>query len=149
MKKFFGEFKEFAMRGNVIDMAVGVVIGAAFKAIIDSLVNNIINPLIGTFFNTDFSDLGYTLVPAEASATGEAVVLGYGMLITAIINFILIAFALFLMVKSINNLHKIGKKQEAEEAPAEPTTKKCPFCCTEIDIAAVKCPHCTSDQPAE
>jgi len=154
MKKFFAEFKEFAMRGNVVDMAVGVVIGAAFKAIIDALVNNIINPLIGVFFKTDFSNLGIELVApwTETLVDGtvvehEAVTLGYGVLITAIINFILVAFALFLLVKSINKLHKLGKKEEVvEEAP---TTKKCPFCCTEIDIEAVKCPHCTSDQPAE
>ena len=153
MKKFFGEFKEFAMRGNVIDMAVGVVIGAAFKAIIDSVVNNIINPLIGVFFKADFSDVGYELVPAEYAADGvtvvkEAVVLGGGMLLTTIINFILVAFVLFLLVKGINKLHKLGKKEE-EKAPAEPTTKVCPFCCSEIDIKAVKCPHCTSDQPTE
>ncbi len=147
MKKFFGEFKEFAMRGNVVDMAVGVVIGAAFKTIIDSLVNNIINPLIGVFFNTDLSDLKVTLVPAEQAIDGVAVELGYGVLLTAIINFILVAFALFLLVKSINKLRRIGqKKEEAEEVV---TTKKCPFCCSEIDIAATKCPHCTSDQPTE
>lgn len=155
MKKFFAEFKEFAMRGNVVDMAVGVVIGAAFKAIIDALVNNIINPAIGVFFKTDFSNLGIELVPAVETVAADgtvtveqkAVVLGYGMLITAIINFILVAFALFLLVKSINKLHRLGKKEEevVEEAP---TTKKCPFCCTEIAIEAVKCPHCTSDQPA-
>ncbi len=155
MKKFFAEFKEFAMRGNVVDMAVGVVIGAAFKAIIDAVVNNVINPLIGVFFKTDFSNLAIELVPAveTVAADGtvtveqEAVVLGYGMLLTAIINFILVAFALFLLVKSINKLHKLGKKEEVvEEAP---TTKKCPFCCTDIAIEAVKCPHCTSDQPVE
>ncbi len=156
MKKFFAEFKEFAMRGNVVDMAVGVVIGAAFKAIIDALVNNIINPAIGVFFKTDFSNLGIELVPAveTVAADGtvtveqEAVVLGYGMLLTAIINFILVALALFVLVKFINKLHKLGKKEEApvEEAP---TTKKCPYCCTDIAIEAVKCPHCTSDQPTE
>ena len=147
MKKFFAEFKEFAMRGNVVDMAVGVIIGAAFKAIVDSLVNDLISPLLGTFLNTDFSDLAIQLAPAVLDDTGavvtEAVMFRYGAFITAIINFIIMAFVIFLMVKFLNKLADLGKKP-VEEAP---TTKKCPFCCSEIDIEATKCPHCTSDVP--
>ena len=144
MKKFFSEFKEFAMRGNVVDMAVGVIIGAAFKAIVDSLVNDLISPLLGVFLDADFSDLAITLV--EATADSEAVLFRYGAFITAIINFIIMAFVIFLLVKFLNKLADLGKKKE--EAEEEVTTKTCPFCCTEIDIKAVKCPHCTSDQPA-
>lgn len=158
MKKFFGEFKEFAMRGNVVDMAVGVIVGAAFKAIVDSLVNDIISPLLGTFLKTDFSELTLTLSPATEAvldAQGnvvteatDAVLFKYGAFITAIINFIIMAFVIFMLVKGLNKLANLGKKK-VEEAPAEPTTKKCPFCCSEIAIEAVKCPHCASDQPKE
>ncbi len=144
MKKFFNEFKEFAMRGNVVDMAVGVIVGAAFKAIVDSLVNDLLSPLLGTFLKMDFTDLALTLVPATADT--EAVMFRYGAFITAVINFIIMAFVIFLLVKALNKLSSIGKKPEA---PAAPTTKKCPFCCSEIDINAVKCPHCASEQPAE
>ncbi len=150
MKKFFNEFKEFAMRGNVVDMAVGVIVGAAFKAIVDSLVNDLLSPLLGTFLKMDFSDLAFTLVPAVTDEAGavvtEAVMFRYGAFITAIINFIIMAFVIFLLVKALNTLSNIGKKPEAPKAP---TTKKCPFCCSEIDINAVKCPHCASEQPAE
>ncbi len=149
MKKFLNEFKEFAMRGNVVDMAVGVIVGAAFKAIVDSLVNDLISPLLGTFLKMDFSDLAVTLVPATVDATGapvDAVLFKYGAFITAVINFIIMAFVIFLLVKFLNKLSKIGKKPET---PAAPTTKKCPFCCSEIDIKAIKCPHCASEQPAE
>lgn len=150
MKKFLNEFKAFAMRGNVIDLAVGVIIGGAFQAIVNSLVNDIISPLLGAFVKTDFSDLFLTLVPAELDANGavvtEAVVFKYGSFITAVINFILMAFIIFLLVKALNTIAELGKKPVA---PAAPTTKKCPFCCSEIDINAVKCPHCASAQPAD
>ncbi len=150
MKKFFNEFKEFAMRGNVVDMAVGVIVGAAFKAIVDSLVNDLLSPLLGTFLKMDFSDLALTLVPAVTDEAGaivtEAVMFRYGAFITAVINFVIMAFVIFLLVKALNTLSNIGKKPEA---PAAPTTKKCPFCCSEIAIGAVKCPHCASEQPAE
>ena len=129
IKKFFEEFKAFAMRGNVLDMAVGVVIGGAFTAIVNSLVNDIINPSIGLFFNADFSDVGIHV--------GD-VMIGIGAFI---INFLIVAFVLFVVIKTINALHK---KPAEPEAPAEPTTKVCPYCQSEISIKAVRCPHCTS-----
>ena len=132
IKKFFEEFKAFAMRGNVLDMAVGVVIGGAFTAIVNSLVNDIINPSIGLFFNADFSDVGIHV--------GD-VMIGIGSFINAIINFLIVAFVLFVVIKTINALHK---KPAEPEAPAEPTTKVCPYCQSEISIKAVRCPHCTS-----
>ena len=134
MKKFMTEFKEFAMRGNVMDLAVGVIIGAAFKSIVDSLVSDIISPIIGLLCRGNFDGL-------QVSFLG--VTLTYGKFLTAVINFIIMAFVVFLLMKGINGLSKIGKK----EVPAAPTTKVCPFCKSEIDIEATKCPHCTSDQP--
>ena len=136
MKKFLKEFKEFAMRGNVLDMAVGVVIGAAFKAIIDSVVNDLISPIIGLVFQKDFSDLAITV--------GEASI-GYGAFITAVINFLIVALVLFIIVKASNAASKLVKKPEAPKAP---TTKKCPYCLSEIDIKATRCPHCTSELEA-
>lgn len=149
MKGFFGEFKKFIMRGNVIDLAVGVIIGGAFQAIVNSLVNDVISPLIGMIGGTDFN--AYSVILKEAVTdpkTGEiikeALTLNYGAFVTAIINFLIMAFVIFLLVKTINKVSEIGKKKE-EEAPAEPTTKVCPFCKSEVAIDAVKCPHCTSD----
>ena len=130
IKKFFEEFKAFAMRGNVLDMAVGVVVGGAFTSIVNSLVNDIINPAIGLFFNADFSDVGIHV--------GD-VMIGIGSFINAVINFLIVAFVLFVTIKAINMLHK-----KPVEAPKEPTTKKCPYCQSEISIKAVRCPHCTS-----
>ena len=130
IKKFLEEFKAFAMRGNVLDMAVGVVIGSAFTAIVNSLVNDIINPAIGLFFNADFSDVGIHI--------GD-VTIGVGSFINAIINFLIVAFVLFVVIKAVNALHK--KPEEAHKAP---TTKSCPYCQSEIAIKAVRCPHCTS-----
>lgn len=149
MKGFFGEFKKFIMRGNVIDLAVGVIIGGAFQAIVNSLVNDVISPLIGMIGGTDFN--AYSVILKEAVTdpkTGEiikeALTLNYGAFVTAIINFLIMAFVIFLLVKTINKVSEMGKKKE-EEAPAEPTTKVCPFCKSEVAIDAVKCPHCTSD----
>jgi len=134
MKKFVGEFKEFIMRGNVLDLAVGVIIGGAFQAIVSSLVDDILMPLIGIVLGkVDFSAL--------VVQVGEASI-SYGKFITAIINFIIMAFVIFLIVKGINKVTSIGKK---EEPAAAPTTKVCPFCKSEIAIDATKCPHCTSD----
>lgn len=132
MKKFFGEFKEFIMRGNVMDLAVGVIIGGAFSAIVTSLTDDIISPILGIFGGMDFSNLVANVNGAEIK---------YGAFITAIINFLIMAFIIFLMVKGINKVMSLGKKEVEEE----PTTKVCPFCCSEIDIKATKCPHCTSD----
>lgn len=135
MKKFLREFKEFAMRGNVLDMAIGVVIGAAFKAIVDSLVNDIISPLIGLFFNSDFSALSVQI---------GGVSLAYGSFITAVLNFVIIAFVLFVVVKAANKAAELRKKLEKPQAPAAPTTKVCPYCKSEIPVDATRCPHCTS-----
>lgn len=132
MKKFFGEFKEFIMRGNVMDLAVGVIIGGAFSAIVTSLTDDIISPILGIFGGMDFSNLVANVNGAEIK---------YGAFITAIINFLIMAFIIFLMVKGINKVMSLGKKKVEEE----PTTKVCPFCYSEIDIKATKCPHCTSD----
>ena len=135
MKKFMDEFKTFIARGNVMDMAVGVIIGGAFKGIVDSLVNDIINPVLGVFGGLNFSE--YTL-PLKGEAT-----LNYGNFITAIINFLVMAFVIFIMMKVVNGMAaKMAPKKE--EAPAAPTTKKCPFCKSEIAIEATRCPHCTS-----
>lgn len=138
MKKFFSEFKTFVMRGNVLDLAVGVIVGAAFQGIVTSLTEDIISPILGIFGGMDFSGLALPL-----SGENE---LRYGKFLTAIINFIIMAFVVFLIVKLVNKIMEIGKKPEPK---AEPTTKKCPFCQSEIDIKAVKCPHCTSDIPVE
>ena len=137
MKKFFGEFKEFIMRGNVMDLAVGVIIGGAFSAIVTSLTDDIISPILGLFGGLDLSDL--------VAKIGE-VEIRYGAFITAVINFLIMALVIFLMVKGINKAMSIGKKKEEEPAP---TTKKCPHCCEEVNINATKCPHCTGDIPAE
>ena len=139
MKKFFDEFKTFIMRGNVMDLAVGVIIGGAFSAIVTSLTEDIISPVLGIFGGIDFSDMVATVNGAE---------IRYGAFITAIINFLIIALIIFLMVKGINKLMTAGKKKEEEKEEA-PTTKKCPHCCEEVNINATKCPHCTGDIPVE
>ncbi|MBR4910978.1 MAG: large conductance mechanosensitive channel protein MscL [Clostridia bacterium] len=145
MKKFFSEFKKFALKGNVMDMAIGVIIGAAFGAIVTALTTSFINPLINSIGGAEVGGMirlpwvNYEGLEAEEIA---ALSLNYGAFITAIINFIIIALVLFLLIKAMNKLMSIGKK---EEAPAEPTTKKCPFCKSEIAIDATRCPHCTSE----
>ena len=127
MSKMLKEFKEFAMRGNVVDMAVGVVIGAAFGKVVNSVVEIFLNPILERLPKVD-GGAGFT-----------------GSLITfagVVIEFILTALVLFLVIKAINKAKDLKKK---EEAPAAPTTKKCPFCLSEIDIKATRCPHCTSE----
>ena len=142
MKKFFSEFREFAMRGNVLDMAIGVILGGAFGKITTSLVNDVFMPLVGLLIGG--VDLGkLNIVLKAATETTEAVTLGIGTFLSTIIDFVLVAFVIFLMVKAINQFHKLTKKKE-EEAPAAPTTKTCPFCKSEISIEATRCPHCTS-----
>ncbi|MBQ7717876.1 MAG: large conductance mechanosensitive channel protein MscL [Clostridia bacterium] len=136
MKKFFAEFKEFAMKGNVLDMAVGVIIGAAFKAIVDSLVADIISPLLGLLFKSNFDNLAIQIPNTE-------VVIGYGKFITAVINFIIMAFVIFCIIKAINKVTNLVKKDE--EVVEEATTKECPYCKSEIAIEATRCPHCTSE----
>ena len=137
MKKFLQEFREFAMHGNVLDMAVGVVIGAAFKAIVDSLVNDIISPLVGLLFKDNFSNLSITV---------GSVSIKYGSFINAIVNFLIVAFVLFIVIKAANKTTELRKKlEQQQDAPAAPTTKICPYCHTEIPIDATRCPHCTSE----
>lgn len=143
MKKsgLLDEFKKFILRGNVLDMAVGVIVGGAFTAIVTSLNEDILTPLLGVFGGTDFSNLTVTLGSSET-----APVLAYGNFITAIISFLITAFVIFLIVKGINSLNDKFKKPEE---PAAVTTKTCPYCKSEIALDATKCPHCTSDQPTE
>ena len=133
MKAFMKEFKEFISRGNVMDMAVGIIIGGAFTAIVTSLVEDIITPIIGMIGGFDFSGLVITVNNSPVAV---------GKFINAIINFLLIAIVLFSIIKAVNKAASIGKKPEPEAAP---TTKICPYCKSEIPIDATKCPHCTSD----
>lgn len=134
MKKFMEEFKKFIARGNVMDMAVGIIIGGAFTSIVTSLVDDIINPLLGLFGGMNFDQLAWNI-------TGD-VVLYYGRFISAILNFLIMALVIFILVKTIN---KAGEKMsKKEDKPAAPTTKKCPYCKSEIAIDATRCPHCTS-----
>lgn len=137
MKKFFYEFKTFIMRGNVLDLAVGVIIGAAFQAIVTSLTNDIISPILGIFGGMNFDNLSIDINGAT---------LAYGKFITAVINFLIMAFIIFLIVKLVNKVMSFGKKKKTEESP---TIKTCPFCMSEIDIKATRCPHCTSELPTE
>ncbi|HCB65342.1 MAG TPA: large conductance mechanosensitive channel protein MscL [Ruminococcaceae bacterium] len=135
MKKngFWSEFRQFIAKGNVMNLAVGVIIGAAFQAITNSLVNDIISPVIGLFASADMSAWSVMVGGAE---------IRYGAFLTAIINFLIMALVIFLLVKILNRIMAMGKKPEPK---AEPTTKKCPFCCSEIAIEATRCPHCTSE----
>ena len=137
MKSFIKEFKEFISRGNVMDMAVGIIIGGAFTAIVTSLVNDVIMPLISLLTGgLDFSELSVALGEGEGAAT-----LNYGAFIAAIINFLLIALVIFIIIKAMNKF----KKKKEDEAAEEPTTKECPHCFETINIKATKCPHCGSD----
>lgn len=148
------EFKEFAMRGNVVDMAVGIIIGVAFGTIVKSLVADIIMPPIGLLLgNVDFSNLfivlkqGATAGPfatiAEAQKAG-AVTINYGMFANTVISFLIVAFAVFLLIRALNKLQR-----EEEAPPEEPTTKDCPHCLSTIPIKATRCGHCTSELSAE
>lgn len=147
----FKEFREFAMRGNVVDMAVGIIIGAAFGSIVSSLVADVIMPPIGLLLgNVDFSNLfvvlkeGAKAAPyaslADAKAAG-AVTMNVGVFVNTIISFIIVAFAVFMMIRSLNKL----KRAEPAPAPAAPTTRDCPRCLSSIPLKASRCPHCTSD----
>ncbi len=150
-KGFVKEFKEFILRGNVVDLAVGVIIGGAFQAIINSFINDLIMPFIGLLtggisFADQFIVLnagGQTFPTAEAAAEAGYSVFAYGAFITAVINFLVIALVVFLMVKAINKARNATKKDEEEEEV--PTTKVCPYCKSEIDVDATRCPHCTSE----
>lgn len=151
MKKILKEFQEFAVQGNMIDMAVGMIIGAAFKDLVNSMVSDIIMPVISLFTGKlDFSNLFISLngqhyaTLDEASKAGAST-LNYGLFITEIINFIIMAFVIFMVVREINHLKKALKPAKEPAAPAEPTEKECPYCKSKIDIHATRCPHCTSE----
>lgn len=137
-KGFVAEFKKFIMRGNVMDMAVGVIVGGAFTSIVTSLNQDILTPILGIFGGTDFSYLTVALGKGE-----NAPVLNYGNFITAVINFLITALVIFCLIKLLNKVSEKLSRRE-EEKPAAPTTKKCPFCRSEIAIDATRCPHCTS-----
>jgi len=147
----FKEFKEFAMRGNVLDMAVGIIIGGAFGTIISSMVSDVLMPPIGMALgNVDFTNL-YILLKegskaaapyaalADAKAAG-AVTINYGLFINSVISFVIVAFCVFMLIRSMNKL-----KREEVAPPAEPTTRDCPFCCSAIPLKASRCPSCTSE----
>ncbi len=135
---FLDEFKKFIMRGNVMDMAVGVIVGGAFTSIVTSLNKDILTPLLALFGGIDFSYLQLVMGEGET-----APVIMYGNFITAIINFLITAFVIFLLIKSINAISEFLSKKE-EAAPAAPTTKECPYCKSAIAISATRCPNCTS-----
>jgi len=143
------EFKEFAMRGNVLDMAIGIIIGGAFGKIISSFVSDILMPPIGLALGKmDFSNLFLTLSGQGAETLAKAkeagaVTLNYGLFINTVIDFLIVAFAIFLLVKQVNRLSR-----QKEAPPAEPTTRECPFCTSSIAKKATRCPHCTSEVPA-
>lgn len=132
MRKFISEFKEFAMKGNVMDMAVGIIIGSAFTGIVTSLVDNILSPVIGLLTRGNFDGLAVDFF---------GVTLKYGSFIMAVINFLIVAFVLFVIIKAMNKAKSLGQKQEEE---AEPEVKECPYCMSEIHVKATRCPHCTS-----
>lgn len=141
------EFREFAMRGNVVDMAVGIIIGAAFGKIVTSLVSDVIMPPIGLLLgNVDFTDLyinlsGTTYASLEAAKAAGAATINIGVFVNTVLDFIILAFAIFLLIRTINRLKR---KEEAGEAPS-PTTKSCPYCVSTIPIKATRCPQCTSE----
>ncbi len=145
IKNFLNEFKTFAMRGNVMDMAVGIIIGAAFGKIVSSMVEDVIMPPIGWVLgNVDFSDLKLVLV--QKSAEAEEVAIKYGAFLNTVISFIIVAFAVFILIKAINTLQAKMLKAEADAAAnAAPTTKKCPYCCNDVALEATRCPFCTSE----
>lgn len=135
LKKFLNEFKEFVMRGNVLDLAVAVLVGAAFQSIVTSLTDNIISPVIGLFTRMNFDQLSVQIPYTD-------VIIKYGAFITSVINFLIMALIIFLIVKVINKIMTFGRKKE--EQTQEEATKECPYCKSEISIDATRCPHCTS-----
>lgn len=151
-----GEFKKFAMRGNVMDMAVGVIIGSAFGKIVDSLVRDIIMPPLGLLLGrVDFANFFFVLkdgklpgpyVSLDAATAAGATTLNVGTFMNTVVSFVIVAFAVFLLIKAVNTLQE---KMEAPEQAAAPTTKKCPYCFTDIPIQATKCPNCTADLPKD
>ena len=156
IKNILVEFKKFAMRGNVMDMAVGIIIGAAFGKIVDSLVKDIIMPPLGwlmgrvgfanKYWVLPVNDVKGPFASLDAAQKAGAVTVNWGLFLNTIISFIIVAFAVFMLIKAMNTLQsKLDAKEKKEAAAAAPVTKICPFCCSEIPLAAKKCPHCTSD----
>lgn len=147
MKKIIKEFRDFINRGNVLDLAVGIIIGGAFTSIVNSLVNDIISPVLGLFGTANLGDYKWVIKEGIEAADGTiegGVVLAYGSFISAVINFVIMALIVFMLIKIINSATRaltFKKKDEPEEAP---TTKICPYCKSEISIEASRCPHCTS-----
>lgn len=155
LKNMLTEFKKFAMRGNVMDMAVGIIIGTAFGKIVDSLVKDVIMPPLGILLGKiDFANLFVVLkngaetagpyVSLEAAKAAGAVTLNIGTFLNTIISFIIVAFAVFMLIKGMNSLQAKLEAKEETTTPT-PTTKKCPYCCSDIPLEAVKCPFCTAD----
>ncbi len=146
----FKEFKEFVMRGNVLDLAVGIILGAAFGKIVSSLVSDVLMPPIGMVMGKlDFSSLFLSLdgkhyASLLAAKAAGAATINYGLFVNTVIDFMIVAFAIFLLVKQANRL-----KRQSETPPAAPTTKTCPFCYSAIPLPATRCAHCTSELPAE
>ncbi len=147
MKNLLNEFKAFALKGNMIDLAIGVIIGGAFNGLVKSLVDNVIMPALSIVTGkVDFTNMfiamdGNTYATlAEAKEVTSAI--AYGQFISEVINFLIMAFVVFMVVRQLNKLHK-----KPAPAPAAPTTKECPYCKSQINIAATRCPHCTSEQP--
>lgn len=156
MKKMISEFKKFAMRGNVIDMAVGIIIGAAFGKIVDSLVKDILMPPLGVLLGKiDFTNMfivlkdGTSTLPPyaslDAAKNAGAVTLNIGMFLNNVISFVIVAFAVFLLIKAVNKLQEKMDKDDAAQEVKTPTVKNCPYCCSSIPVAAIRCPNCTSE----
>ncbi len=138
-KNVMKEFKTFALKGNVLDMAIGIIIGASFSKIVDSFVKDVLMPPLGMLLGkVDFSNLKIAL-----GTEADAATINYGAFINNVISFIIVAFAVFLLVKAINTLRAKMEKAEAA-APAPKTEKTCPYCCSKISVKAIRCPHCTS-----
>ena len=135
MKGFFKEFKAFAIKGNVMNLAVGVIIGAAFQSVVSSLTENILSPIIGLFTGRNFDGLEFSLL---------GVTIRYGAFITSVVNFFILAFVVFIMVKMMNKLDALTAGVKETPPPEAPTHKPCPYCLTDIPLAATRCPACTS-----
>ena len=156
IKGFLKEFKEFAVKGNVLDMAIGIIIGGAFSPIVNSLVKDIIMPPIGMVLgNVDFSNLYLPLAiidgqwPSLEQAKAQGIVtINYGLFINTLISFLIVSFSVFLLVKAINTIRKNDEKEKQAVLAVEPTEKKCPYCFSTINIKASRCPHCTSELSA-
>lgn len=138
MKKFLNEFKQFALKGNVMNLAVGVIIGAAFQSVVTSLTDNILSPIIGLFTGRNFDALQFDII---------GVTIRYGAFITSVINFLIMALVVFLLVRVMNRVLSVGHKEPAnnETTVEKPTVKTCPYCMTDVHIDATRCPACTSN----